>query len=166
MKNRDPNDHLLGDIFADTLSTDFREVLLASTLQRVRQKRRVRKTLRGAAVGMAVVCLLAISAWEMKKSGPGLVSPQKADYSLVRTQPLPRSSFVTTQPFATERVVQTIAFTQQVHTEKGHLPFRMIDDRELLALAGEGRAALVRVGPETEELIFLNPNDANGFPVR
>ena len=165
MKNRDPNDRLLGEIFADTLSSDFREELLASTLRHVRLKRRTRKALRGAAAVVAVVCLLAISAWNMRRSGPGLVSPQRAEYSLVRTQPLPPGSLVTTQVFATERVIQTVAFTQQVQTEKERLPFRIIDDRELLALAGEGRAALVRVGPNSEELIFLNPSDANGLPV-
>ena len=166
MKNRDPNDRLLGDIFADALSPDFRANLLASTLQTVQRKRRMRKTVRVAAAVMGIVCLIGLSTWSLRRSDSTLVSLETAPVTVVRTQPLPRSSIVTTQGFATEAIIQTVAFTQLVHTEKEHSPFRIIGDRELLALVGEGRAALVRVGPETEELIFVNPNDANGFLLR
>ena len=102
----------------------------------------------------------------MRRNDPDLVVPQRADFSLVRTQTLPRSSLVTTQRFAIERVIETVVFTQQVQTERPRLPFRIIEDWELLALAGEGRAELVRVSPGVEELIFVNPSDANEFLVR
>jgi hypothetical protein len=45
-------------------------------------------------------------------------------------------------------------------------PFREINDDQLLALV-EGRpAALVRQGLHQAELLFLNPEDTHGYPVR
>jgi len=41
----------------------------------------------------------------------------------------------------------------------------MIDDDELLSLVGSRPAALVRLGPDTEELVFVNPEDWKGFPL-
>ena len=45
-------------------------------------------------------------------------------------------------------------------------PFQEIDDEQLLALVGGRPAALVRQGPHQAELLFLNPEDTNGFPIQ
>jgi len=44
-------------------------------------------------------------------------------------------------------------------------PFQEINDEQLLALAGGRPVALVRLGPHQPELLFLNPEHTNGFPV-
>ena len=41
----------------------------------------------------------------------------------------------------------------------------MINDDELLALVASRPAALVRLGPHSEQLFFVNPEDEKGFPV-
>jgi len=45
-------------------------------------------------------------------------------------------------------------------------PFRDINDEQLLALVAGRPAALVRPGPHQAELLFVNPEDTNGFPVQ
>ena len=45
-------------------------------------------------------------------------------------------------------------------------PFREINDEQLLALVGKRPAALVRHGTHEAELLFVNPEDTNGFPVQ
>jgi len=41
-----------------------------------------------------------------------------------------------------------------------------LQDLELLALVAGRPAALVRQGPHQAELLFVNPEDTNGFPVQ
>jgi len=45
-------------------------------------------------------------------------------------------------------------------------PFQEINDEQLLALAGDRPVVLVREGPHQAELLFLNPEDKNGFLVQ
>ena len=165
MKNQEPSEQLLSDIFSDAISPAFRSALLSETLRLARRKRRARSVVKGVTATVAIG-IMAILGGRFRTLTPGLAVPSTANFHLVETQPLARSYIVTTRPFAANCVIETVAFSGQVQTEKTHLLFRLIDDRELLALAGAGRAALIRVGPEAQELIFVKPDDANEFQVR
>jgi hypothetical protein len=50
-----------------------------------------------------------------------------------------------------------------IHTGSGN--FRVNNDDELLTLVSPRPAALVRLGPHSEQLVFANPADEKGFPV-
>jgi len=51
-----------------------------------------------------------------------------------------------------------------VHTSAGH--FRTLDDDQLLRLVLPHTAFLVGAGGGSEQLVFLNAADRDGFPVR
>ena len=53
-----------------------------------------------------------------------------------------------------------------VHTQFGDGLFQEIDDQELLALLAGRHVALVREATGRAELVFLEPEDAQGFPVQ
>jgi hypothetical protein len=159
VKNQDPSEQLLSDIFAEAISPELRSGLLSNLLQHAQRKRRARNAAK-AATASVVIALISILG---RQTRIPKAEPKPPAFHLVETQPLSGSAIVTTRPFATKSVVVTVAFDAQVETKKTHLPFRVIDDHELLALAGEGRAALVRVGPHTQELIFVKPDDATEF---
>ncbi len=63
--------------------------------------------------------------------------------------------------------VVTSSPTTFVMVETGAIkdPFTEITDEQLLAFAAGRPAALVRQGPHQAELLFLNPEDTNGFTV-
>jgi hypothetical protein len=76
---------------------------------------------------------------------------------------LPASAIVVTQPFPTDQLVASVATVEMIQTSSGN--FRVINDDELLALVAARPAALVRLGPHSEQLVFVNPEDEKGFPV-
>jgi len=84
-------------------------------------------------------------------------------YELVRTQPLPAGMIVVTEPLSADHLVTSVAIAEMVQTSSGN--FRVINDDELLALVAPRPAALVRFGPHSKELFFVNPADETGFPV-
>jgi hypothetical protein len=69
---------------------------------------------------------------------------------------------VTTRPLAADRLVASVPTTNVVHTGAG---IREVDDDELLGLIASRPAVLIRLGPGSERLVFVNPEDEKGFPV-
>ena len=155
---------LLDDVLTEAAPAHFERALLNRTLRAVRRRRRMRQCSRGlAAVG--VFAAIALAVWNallpttpVKLFRPGL--------HIVSSQPLPASMVVGTKPDSV--AVVTSSPTTFVMVETGVIkdPFTEITDEQLLALAGGRPAALVRQGPHQAELLFLNPEDKNGFPVR
>jgi hypothetical protein len=164
MKPESEQHSLLDDVLSETAPADFEHALLDGTLRAVRRRRRIRQGSRGlAAVG--VFAAIAVAVWNALLPAPSvnLVPPTM---HIVSSQPLPASMVVATKPDGA--VVVTASPTTFVVVETGAIkdPFQEINDEQLLALAGGRPVALVRQGSHQAELLFLNPEDTNGFPVR
>lgn len=157
MKRETDNDDLLDDVLAEATPPAFRSTLLEATLQRARRRRRMRHVGR-AALPVALVTLGAMLAWWNGRRPPDspVPMPTEPPCRIVRTQPLPSSAVVATQTLPPKRIVASVPFSAVVHTTPGSGGFRLISDEELLALVGRP-AALVRVGPHAQELIFPSP---------
>jgi hypothetical protein len=91
--------------------------------------------------------------------------PVAASYRLVHTQPLPASAIVTTKPLAPPLLIASAATVEPVRTSAMSGDFRVITDDQLLALVARRPAALIRLGPQLQELVFANPEDEKGFPM-
>ena len=166
--NQEPdNGLLLNDVLAEAASPDFREALLGETLRLARRRRRWRQTRRVAGI-IVTLALLGIFVWQnnLPQQPVALMPVAKAkvkSYQLVHTQPLSAGAIVTTRPLSADRFVASAATIETLQTTAGN--FRVINDNELLALVASRPAALVRVGPHSEELVFVDPADEKGFPV-
>ena len=154
---------LLDDVLTEAAPADFERALLDGTLRAVRRRRRMRRCSRGLAVA-GVFAAIVIALWHsLWPSTPvRLIRPA---LHIVSSQPLPASMVVSTRPNSV--VVTSSSPTTFVVIETGAIkePFQEINDEQLLALAGGRPVALVRQGPHQAELLFLNPEDTNGFPV-
>jgi hypothetical protein len=155
---------LLADVLAEAEPTGFREALLGETLRLAGSRRRTRRY-RRASAALVVLGLLGTLAWQFLLPGHGRITPNAASYANVRTEPLPPGAIVRTQPFALDRIVMSVASVDVIHTTPNSGRFRKIDDDELLALVAPRPAALVRVGPNSAKLIFVNPEDQKVFPL-
>lgn len=164
MKNRNDNQSLLNDIFAP--SGDFRDTALDEMLSAVRRQCRGRKIRSATGVLIALV-LFGVLVWPAKQPQELVVkevpTPQikavEKSYAVVTTEPLSAGAIVTTQPFASES--STSAGVEIVATSAGN--FRMITDEELLALVAAHPAVLVRTSRNSEQLIFVKPEDEKAF---
>jgi hypothetical protein len=162
------NKRLLDDVLSEAAPADFREALLGETLRLAGRRRRWRQTRRAAAL-LVALGLLAGLVWQNQSQPPVTVPPAaKAggkSCQLICTEPLPVSAMVTTQPLAAGQLVASVETVGVVETMAGGGGFQVIGDDELLALVSPRPAALVRLGPHSEQLIFANPDDEKGFPV-
>lgn len=159
------NRELLDDVLSET-SGNFRDALLGQTLRLVRRRRRWQQTRRAAGV-LAVLGLLGIFLLEKNPPQPPVIPPianaVKKNYKLVQTQPLPSNAIIATQRLAAGRLVESRVAAEIVATGAGR--YKVINDDELLTLLGSHPALLVRTGPDSERLIFANPEDEKGFPL-
>jgi hypothetical protein len=167
MSDRNNKEELLNDVLAEASPDDFRQALLGETLRLARRRRHFRQTRQAIGV-LAVFSLLAIFVmqnWPEQSviSQPFAKKAVQTNYKLVRTRPLPESSIITTRQFSDSQLVASISTVVQVSTTSGG--FRQINDDELLALVSGKPAVLIRTGPHSEELVFANPKDQNGFPL-
>jgi len=164
MNHSPDHERLLADVLAEAASAELREALLAVTLGQMRRRRHWRQARSGMVV-LAALGVLVVLLWRMASPHPGVMPPAEASYTLIHTQPLPARSIVATEPFATSRLIASAPIMEMVRTATTHVAVRAINDDELLSLVGSRPAALVRLGPDTEELIFVNPEDWKGFPL-
>ena len=155
---------LLADVLAEAEPTGFRAALLGETLALAGRRRRVRRLQRVTAA-LAVLCLVGTLVWRFLLPGQGILAPKSASCVIVRTELLPPAAIVRTQPFAADHIVVSVASVDVIHTTANSGGFRKLDDDELLALVAPRPTALVRVGPNSAKLIFLNPEDQDGFPL-
>jgi hypothetical protein len=155
MNHEPDNKQLLADVLAEAAPADFREALLGETLRLARCRRHWRQTRRAAAL-LVALGLFTLLVW--RNFPPHLLAPMPMakvkvqGYELVRTQPL-----------SADHLVASVTTTEIVQTASGN--FHVINDDELLALVASRPAALVRLGPHSEQLVFVNPADEKGFPV-
>ena len=157
-------ERLLDDVLAESAPADFRDELLGETLRLARGRRRVRQ-IRRASVVLAVGCLVGILVWRNLPPRGGQSRPVVAGGEVIRTQPLPAAAIVRTQPFGAGRVVGSIASVTVIRTEPAGRWLHLLNDDELLAFAAPQPAALVRVGPHAQELIFIKTAEQGGPPL-
>jgi hypothetical protein len=160
------NEQLLADVLSEAVPADFREALLGETLRLARRRRRWWQTRRAAAllVALGLLAVLVRQNFPPQPLVPMPVAKAKVKgYELVRTQPLSAGAIVVTRPLSTDQLVASVATAEMLQTSSGN--FRVINDDELLALVASRPAALVRLSPHSERLIFADPDDERGFPV-
>ena len=165
MNNRTDQKSLLADVLAEASPTDFREAMLAETLRLARRRRQFRQVRQAAGV-LAVIGLLAVLVAQQFSRQPDVSMPLakkivKQSYELVRTQPLPAGALISTRKFSEAQFAASVSTVVAVATVSGG--FRQINDNELLALLADKPAVLIRTGPNSEELVFANPEDQKKF---
>jgi hypothetical protein len=162
MKHQPDHDRLLDDMVEDALPPGLRASLLDQTLAAVRVRRRIRLFARAAGAG-AVVCL-GLALWRFPSARFVPVAPRAP-----LTVDLPPSSPL--QILHTDGgsviLIDSAADSVQYITDASCAePIHVLDDEELLSLLAGRPAALVRTASGRAELVFADPTDAKGFPVR
>lgn len=158
-----PADHedLLGDVLAEAEPPDFRATLLGETLRLARRRRRVRHARRVALLATPLL-VLGLVAWYLAPptaspstptSSP-LITPVAPPYALIHTRTLPDEAITRSRPLGPESQTATFASIATIHTPPDDRLVRIVGDDELLALAAPRPAALIRVGPQSQELVF------------
>ena len=155
MNRRTDNERLLADVIAGESDAGFHEALLDETLRLVRRRRRFRQA-RRAAIAVVLLAGLATMVWQRLPTHVVAPGAKKGSYAIIRTQPLPRSALVATRRFPADQLVASIAMKHIVETSTARRLYRDVDDDELLAMLAPKVAALVRLGPNREELIVLD----------
>ncbi len=151
------NGRLLADVLGDGVSAGFREHLLSETLRLARRRRQFRRARRAVSV-VAVLASLGLLVWHQFPSGRGPTILPAKPYTLVRTQPLPPAAWVSTRPLSPTSLVASARTKNIVLTADSGVSVRELNDDELLALVPKP-AALVRFGPHSAELVFVNLDD-------
>ena len=165
MNHRAEQKNLLAEVLAEASPPDFRAAMLAETLRLARRRRQFRQARQAAGI-LAVISLAAVLT-SQQFSKPTTISPPLAktsirqSYQLVRTEPLPAGAVVHTRNFAAAGLAVPVPKVVEVTTVSGG--FRLINDDELLALLADKPAVLIRTGPNSEELVFANPEDQKAF---
>lgn len=159
---------LLADVLAESSPPNLRAAMLAETLRLVRQRRRWQQV-RQVGSALAVLLLAGWLVWphQPKNLSVSQLVPRRVlpkSYQLVETRPLPAGALVSTGNFSAVKTVSTEAAVAQVATTSGG--FRYINDAQLLALLGNRPAILIRTGPNSEELVFADPEDQKMFSPR
>ncbi len=161
MNERHPQDRLLDDVLADAVSPGFREALLEQALAEMRIRRRMRHLRQGAlAATLALAACFAL--WRGLPSGRTKPVSTTA-FGLVLTRPLTPSQIVATQPGATAIVATSADLVAELETVPGGKLFHEFSDSDLLTFLSGKPVVLVAVAPHRDELVFLNPADAEGF---
>jgi hypothetical protein len=167
MNNRADKESLLAEVLAEASPGDFRATMLAEMLRLARRRRHFRQVRRFAGV-LFVLGLLAVLVVKQTPK-PAMVSAPPPDrivkqsYELVLTQPMPASALISTRSFSGNQMVASVGTVVEIVTTTGG--FHLINDEELLALLADKPAVLIRTGPNSEELVFANPEDQKKFLV-
>ena len=155
----EPN-HLLDDVLAESAPADFRAAVLGETLLLARRRRWARHT-RRVAIAAAIACIITRLVWQRSPDRLPMISSQ-ASCEIVVSQPLAAGARVTTQVFAAERRVASVAGVDVIRTDQGSGSIQIVDDAALLVLAAPRIAALVRIGPNAQKLIFADSPEPDG----
>jgi hypothetical protein len=156
MDRKTDNELLLADVLGG--DAEYRDALLGETLRLARRRRQTRQTRRAALIA-AMIGMAALLMWRSSLNHPNASRPAVAAYELVHTQPLPASSIVASRPLPADRLIASVSTVQVVPTAANAGEFREINDDELMALAAPRPAALVRTGPHSARLIFVDQQD-------
>ena len=145
---------------AENASLDFRAALLGETLRHARRRRYRRRAGRAC----AVLSVLGVFAWwNLPVRAPATNMPT-ANYEAIHTRLLPPSALIATQPLNAEQFIVSVPTASRVSTRTNRGDLQFIDDNELLAMAPQP-AVLIRVGPGSQQLIFVAPGEQSTAPL-
>ena len=151
------DEQLLADVLGEGVTGDFLEGMLNETLRLARRRRRFRQA-RNAASAVALLAALGLLVWHPLLPGRGPAASPAKPYALVRTHPLRPAAWVQTKPFPASSILVSERTKNIVLTANAGMRVRELNDDELLALVPKP-AALVRFGPHSAELVFVNAAD-------
>ena len=152
---------LLDDVLTE--GAEFRDELLERTLERVRRSKRVRQ-LNQTLLALTLSAGLLLMAWKAYFPSSHSVNSELPALEVVTSHALAPSMIVGTEPGAVSLISSSDADLAVVHSRLGEVS--EINDQELLALFTGRPVALVREASGRAELLFLDPDDAQGFPVQ
>ena len=164
MKTPFNHNPLLDDVLTEG-DSEFRNELLERTLQQVRRRKRVRQLNRTLLTATLSVGLL-LTVWKAYFPSSHSAKSELPALDVVTSHPVAPSMIVETGIGAVSLISSSNAHLAVVHTQFGDGLFQEIDDQELLALLAGRHVALVREATGRAELLFLDPEDAQGFPVQ
>ena len=160
-------EQLLDDLLEDAAPPEFHAALLDKTLQSARQRKRVRRL----NLMLGTLILAGLFAFAIQETRNPRTLPNQIRQPILSVAALPSShslQVIGTKPDSIKSVAVSdssdLTLTV-VQTSESDRP-KEINDKELLALAGDKPVALIHQGLHQSELIFLNPKDENGFPVQ
>lgn len=161
MSERIEPKNLLTDTLSESASADFRAALLDETLRHARSRRRWRQARQAAGV-FVIGLLVGVLMWShpdkpVSRTNSTVATIAPESFRLIETLPLPPDAVVLTPPFANLKMISTSAGVTEIATVSGG--FRIINDAQLLAFASGVPMILIRTGPDSEELVFANPED-------
>jgi hypothetical protein len=170
MKIRPDTEHLLEDIFQESVTPDFRAVMLAETLWQVRQQRAARRRQRVLVIAVAALTV-SLALWRSQKPAPAIRLAEapavgSARPVQVRSLPLRAEMIVESAPAGVAIVVSARTTAAVIESRSDQKSFQEIDDPELLLLVAGRPAALVRPIGQPPQLLFLNPAEEEGFPLQ
>jgi hypothetical protein len=157
MKNHSDQNQLLNDVLSE--SEEFREAMLGETLRYVRNRRRTRRLWR---VSPALL-VGALFAWHFIPTHPAAEKPAQRSVVITATAPLDPAAVIHTRPLATKLMISSTPSVYFVHTRSSGENFLLISDGELMALAAPRPTVLMRLGPDSQMLIFADGNDVTEF---
>ena len=171
-------DSLLHDVLADTAGPALRAALLDPMLRAARARQRRRRL--GGMLALFVLLLVPIvlyrptrfarEASNSVRATPGAFDPSpsatRPACAIIRSQPLPPGMLVRSEVGTVPVVVSSRAGLVIVETVPRPGLVRELNDQELLTLLAGRPAAIVRPPDQAAELLFVNPEDRNGFPIR
>jgi len=155
----------LDDVLTEGVSPEFRDELLERTLDRVRRSKRVRQLNQTLLAGTLSAGLL-LMAWKAYFPSSHSARSELPALEVVTSHPLAPSMIVGTELGAVSLISSSDAGLAVVHSQFEEGLFQEINDQELLALFTGRPVALVREASGRAELLFLDPDDAQGFPVQ
>ena len=144
------------DVLSEGTPADFQEALLTGTL-RLARRRRIYRRARNVSAGLALIAVCAFlggTYLPRQSHGP---RPTEGGFVLIGTRPMAAGAIIGTRPFDPARITSSVASATIVRTSRGI--FRVIDDRELLALVSPRPVVLIRAGAAAEQLEFVNAED-------
>jgi hypothetical protein len=163
MKRDADNEQLLNDVLGEGAPEGFREAMLGEAIRLAGGRRRLRRMRRAGVAAVTVLMAALVMVLISERSGKQTevarqTKPREVQksYVLVHTEALPSSAIITTQPLVRKELLAS-GKVGIVDTTTGN--FRFINDEELLGLLGPRPAVLIRTGPNSEELVFANPED-------
>jgi hypothetical protein len=164
--NRKESEQLLNDVLGDAAPDDFRAALLDATLRQARRRSRGRRIRQGAGMLALLLAAVLVALWKVSPPQSRPDQFRRPDLVVIHSRPLGPAMIVQSRPGTVGAVSSTLSGLAVVETGKARGVLKEIDDEGLLALLHGRPVALVRRGPNQAELIFLNPEDQEGFPVR
>jgi hypothetical protein len=162
MKTDSEHEELLNDLFGEERRADGLPGALALMLHAARGRRQWRRAARGIAAALVLAAGILVSRVALR-SRPEPAGRPPTSYTMVNTRPLPSTEVVATVPLTPDLLVSTVGETQMVRSTS--LGYSEMSDEELLTLVAARPAVLVRSRSGFEHLVFVNPDDAQGFPV-